>query len=200
MFVLTERRSIHSAIYSEGMDKIIRPITSLQKLDRDSKKITPKLDVNFLNPFIEGTIYVLNVQGNIEVKPLKPTLKSTLKDSYKTDIAGIIGLTSQSFHGNIAICFPKDLFLFIIGKMLGEEFTEITDDLKDGAAEITNMILGYAKKILNENGHTIEKALPSVICATDLKITNSSSQDSIILPFNALDMYFYIEISIENRS
>jgi hypothetical protein len=48
-----------------------------------------------------------------------------------------------------------------MGKMLGEEFKAITQDLQTGAAELLNIIFGSAKVVLNEQGYAIQKAIPT---------------------------------------
>lgn len=213
MYVLTTQKDLHERIRVAGLDKTLRPIMGVGEIPApkaassksasgaagSAKKAPSKLDVSFVNPFIDGTMQVLSVQCQLTAKPLKPLRKGDPSFQCKIDIAGLIGITSQSFQGNIAICFPANVFLKIMGNMLGETFTEITDDLVDGAAELTNMIFGHAKKILNENGHTIEKALPSVARGPDLKIDHGSTHDSIILPFTLEDSCFFMEIGIENN-
>lgn len=201
MYALSEQRSIHSLIRREGMDNVFKPILSLNEIKggAPASKVAPKVDVSFINPFIEGAIHVLNVQCQVQVVPSKPILKSSGSFNCQTDIAGIIGITSKSFHGSIALCFPSAIFLHIMSKMLGEEFKEITEELTDGAAELTNMIFGHAKKILNERGHTIDKALPSVVRGPNLKIDHSGANDSIILPFSMGDMMFFMEIGTEKN-
>lgn len=199
IYALSETRSVHALIKSEGMDKIIQPISALAEVRTGAPvlKTAPKLDVNFINPFIEGTIHTLSVQCQAPITPGKPLLKGKEEFKCQTDIAGLIGITSQSFTGSLAICFPEKVFLGLMSKMLGEQYTEITDELKDGAAELLNIIFGHAKRVLNANGYTIEKALPTVIRAVNLKIDHSGSHDSIIVPFHTEDSVFFMEIGIE---
>ena len=159
-----------------------------------------KLDIHFLVPFVEGTTHVLKIQCQTVATPGKPFFKGRQEFNCPVDIAGILGITSQAFNGTIAICFPEKVFLSLMSKMLGEEFTEINKDLEDGAAELLNMIFGHAKKILNPQGHTIEKALPTVIRAKNLSINHNGSKESILLPFSIDDMTFYMEIATEKTA
>ncbi len=200
-YLLSQVPSVHQLIRAEGMDSIVKPIFDLNEIRGTAApgKSAPKLDVAFINPFIEGTIHVLNVQCQTRITAAAPMLKGKEDFKCQTDIAGIIGITSQRFKGSIAICFPEKVFLGLMSKMLGEEFSEITDDLKDGAAELLNMIFGHAKKVLNENGHTIDKALPSVVRGPNLKIDHSGSHDSIVLPFKTEDSVFFMEIGTEKN-
>ncbi len=156
------------------------------------------LDVNFIKPFIEGAIHTLKVQCQVEAKVGKPYMKSQEPgDSPKMDIAGIIGITSDSFKGSISLCFPERTFLAIMGRMLGETYTAITKDVEDGAGELTNIIFGAAKRVLNEKGHTIQKALPSVVCGSGLKVRHLTTTPTVVLPFETELGAFAIEVGIE---
>jgi CheY-specific phosphatase CheX len=83
--------------------------------------------------------------------------------------------------------------------MLGEKYTELNDELQDGAAELLNMIFGHAKVILNKQGHTIQKAIPTVIRGGNLQTTHLGNSKVVVLPFSvgAEIGEFYIEICAE---
>ncbi len=154
-------------------------------------------NVEFINPFISSTIKTMQTQCGMELKPSdKPFLKGS-RELPLIDIAGIIGLTSKSFQGSISICFPKKTFLGVMEGMLGELLPEITDDLQDGAGELLNIIFGQSKVIWNEKGFAIEKAIPTVVRATELKVRQYSSSPPLVLMFDSTRGQFYIEIALE---
>lgn len=156
----------------------------------------PKIDVQFLNPFIDSTIETLKVQCQTEVKPGKTFLKGT-GPVITIDIAAIIGLASDAFQGNIAICFPKAVFLSLMGKMLSDTFSMITPDLEDGASELLNIIFGQAKRILNQKGYKIEKAIPTIIRGNDIKVRQLAQKPVLVLPFDTEFGAIHIEIALE---
>lgn len=199
--IRADRRSVHNMIMSEGLSGVIIPIVSLNEITPvQDKKAASKIDVGFINPFIEGVIHVLKVQCNLECQPGKPFLKTEDSDLQSADIAGVIGISSPHFRGSISICFSESTFLLLISRMFGEEFTEITADLEDGAGELLNMIFGHAKRILNEKGYAIDKALPTVVRGKGVTVNHISEQGTIILPFKAEDSGFYMEICTEQRN
>jgi len=157
------------------------------------------MDVAFFKPFVEGTLYTLKVQCSVEASAGKPFYKGQ-EEQKSVEIAGIIGLASKVFAGSIAICFPKNVFLMVMSRMMGEEYTEINDEVRDGASELLNIIYGQAKKVLNEKGYGIEKAIPTVINGNDLKTHYMTKDKVIVLPFTTDNGDFYIEISAEPKS
>jgi chemotaxis protein CheX len=166
-----------------------------------SEQTKSVLDVNFINPFINGALETFKVQCKTECKPLKPILKANFSNHEELDIAGVIGINSPQFQGSIAICFSKATFLNIMSKMLDESYTELNSELEDGAGELINIIFGQAKKKLNESGYVIDRALPVVIRGngTHLKaVSKNENPISIILPFESSSGPFYIEIDVAN--
>jgi chemotaxis protein CheX len=157
------------------------------------------MDVHFFKPFIVGTQHTLKIQCNLECKPQKPFIKSNAH-RVKFDIAGVIGLTSSAFTGTIALCFPKEVFLTLMSNMLGETYTEINDDMQDGAAELLNIIFGQAKIVLNEKNYRIDKAIPTVVRGTQMETFHMSDHPVFVLPFETSAGVFYIEIAMEERS
>ena len=87
------------------------------------------LSSEFLNPFVIGTKKTLETQASVQLKPGKAFIKKGAEPNLEYHIAGIISITSKGFSGSIALCFPKDVFLKIYEKMLGETHDEIDDEV-----------------------------------------------------------------------
>lgn len=155
-----------------------------------------KLDPNFIKPFVGGTIETLKVQCQIVATPGRPYAAGSAVTP-SVDIAAIIGLTSKAFNGSIAICFPKKTFLKLMNAMLDMQAEEITEDFEDGAGELLNIIFGFAKRHLNDAGHEIQKAIPTVVRGQNLKIWHKRDVPSGIIPFTSTVGDFYIEVAIE---
>lgn len=155
------------------------------------------MNMQILKPFVDGTIHTLEVQLKVQGHAGKPFIKDQNNKGAQIDIAGVVGIVSSSFTGNIGLCFPTSTFLLSMEKMLGEPYTEITDEIADGAGELMNMIFGYAKKILNGEGFDLGRALPTVIVGENLRIKQKNSHTVIVLPFDSTIGPFQLEIGIE---
>jgi chemotaxis protein CheX len=181
-----------------GLTQVLRVLpdlpTALQQFPGALKaRSGGKLDVSFVNPFVQGAIETLKVQCSMEIKPGRPFVKGKGPE-ISSDIAGVLGLTSQTFKGSIALVFPEKVFLAIMTNMLGEPQTAITKDLEDGAAELLNIIFGFAKRVLNDGGHTIEKALPSIVRGQGPDAKQLTPKTVIVLPFETPAGVFQIEV------
>lgn len=153
-----------------------------------------KMDAMFFKPFVEGTLETLKVQCKTEAIHGKPFIKGS-GPMIDSEIVAIIGLACTAFSGTIALYFTKNTFLALMANMLDEKFEEITPDLQDGAAELLNMIFGHAKRVLNQQGYDIEKAIPSIFRGKNLQTTHLTESKVIVLPFTSNSGEFHIEIA-----
>jgi chemotaxis protein CheX len=168
-------------------------------MSTNTNTTTPKLDITFVNPFVEGTIETLRVQCSSEAKQMKPFLRGN-GPKLDCEIAAFVGITSSAFSGSMALCFTKSAFLGLMNSMMGENYTEITNDIQDGAAELCNIIFGQAKRVLNNQGHDVQLAIPSIMRGQNLEPIHLTRTSVIIIPFETINGPFQIEICGENRS
>ncbi len=123
----------------------------------------------------------------------KPFIKGT-KEMPLLALAGILSLSTSAFSGSINLVFPEKIFLDIMSKMLAEEFTVLTDDLASGATELLNIIYGNAKVVLNQQGHSVKMAIPTVVRGQVINSPRLNGAPILVLPFVTEFGEFYIEI------
>jgi len=152
-----------------------------------------KADV--INPFLTSVANVLSTMAMLEVSPGKPSIKEGNKS--KGDVSGIIGMTTDTINGSMAITFPADVVFSIVNKMLGETVTEINDTVTDLVGELTNMIVGGAKGLLEENGYDIGMATPVVVTGKDHEVIHKGQGRNILMPFSSESGTFYVEVCFD---
>lgn len=185
-------KSVQSQFHESGTESFLNIV---------KKNNSRLVDVHFIQPFINATVNVLQVQAKLECKMQTPTLKSNFKIPYDVDIAGVLSLVSDAFMGSIALSFPKDSFLKICSIVYGMEFTSIDEQTEDAAAEFLNMIFGGAKAELNKDrNYNIQKALPTVIRAESLNLRQYSAESTLTLPFQTSAGPFHIDIEIVKKT
>src|SRR5512145_1305731 len=97
------------------------------------------MDVKFINPFIFGTMDVMEKMAFMKPVAGKPYAKTD--DTAHGDISGIIGMTGDA-TGSLAMSFNESCIIGIVDKMLGEKHTEMNRAVLDAVGELTNMISG----------------------------------------------------------
>lgn len=167
-------------------------ITAIFSSENSTPQPKAVVDVNFINPFITSTLNVFEVTGGTKAEKVGVALKSP-NDASKGDISSIIAINSEIYVGSMAICFEENCFLSIVNKMLGETYTGINDENRDAAAELCNQIFGGAKKLLNELGHTITPAIPTIIVGKDHQIKHTARGPVIVVTFATESGNFSIE-------
>jgi chemotaxis protein CheX len=156
-----------------------------------------KVDVEFLNPFIDAIIQTLKTTGQVEtVTPTQTTLMKD-NDTLVSDITGSLTIVAKAFRGSISICFPKETFLKIVSRMLGHEYTTITREIEDAVAEITNVVYGSAKTELNKKGYAMEKAIPSITRGDQHSIRFDAKTPILITHFTSSDGPFMIATALQ---
>lgn len=194
--ILTNEK-VKSFLFQNGLNSALVISPSLREAMVEFGLATKKaIDVNFINPFLTGTIMALKIQASINATPGKIFKQEDKNAPFLGDISGVIGLVSEAFSGSVVISFPEKTFLNIISKMLGETYTEITKDIEDGAGELTNIIFGQAKVILNEKGYALKTAIPSVITGKNHKVMSLSSGPRVVVPFTSDAGDFCVEICV----
>ena len=152
------------------------------------------MDVKYINPFINATLHVLKTVARTEVIAGKPFLK---KDRFaRGDVSAIIGLTGD-VAGTISVSFTEKCILFIVTAMFNEKATSMNDEIGDAVGEITNMISGQARQVLEGMDLNLQAAIPSVIMGKDHQITHITQHPVIAIPFETKGGGFTLEVSFK---
>jgi DNA-binding NarL/FixJ family response regulator len=132
------------ADYDDISDKISR----LANTDPQKKHF--KLDVDFINPFIDSAVETLNQMCGVNsINAETPYLYDKEEHDIDIQISGTIKVSSPFFKGAIAISFKQEVYDRILQQMLDlKENQKLEND--DGAAEILNVIHDELKlKLMN---------------------------------------------------
>jgi chemotaxis protein CheX len=152
------------------------------------------LKSELIDALVAGAVETLQIQCSATIKPGTPFPKNQQVESRPT-LASVIDVNSPTIRGSVVLRFPETVFLAIMGRMLGEPFTQITDDIQDGACELLNVIFGHAKMTLNERGHSIEKAIPCILGGMKAELIGFQLSEVLVVPFESDLGAFQLEIA-----
>jgi chemotaxis protein CheX len=125
--------------------------------------------VKFSKPFIDGLRETFHVMMSSDIKAHSPKMKTNSKS--RGEVTSLIGMNgtlekddkSLDFNGLIAFSFTKDVYLKMASAMLMQDFTDYCEDTEDVGAEIANIVMGNAKKVLANMGYKIGMSSPTTI-------------------------------------
>jgi chemotaxis protein CheX len=187
---------VEQAIRQNGLAHVLPTSPTLHAAKIALGILAPRrIDVNFINPFIMATIRVLEIQAQVKAKPGQPYRRDP-KERFTGDISGVIGLVSDNFVGAVVISFPEKTFLSIMSNMLGEAVTQLSQEIADGAGELTNIIFGQAKVALNDQGFGIKTAIPTVVTGAQHNVHTQTTGPRVALPFESTAGPFTIEVCL----
>lgn len=152
-----------------------------------------KLDVSFINPFIEATLEVIQLMANTKVTRESVFIRAN--DVASGDISAVVAMMSSKFTGSFAIAFEKNCFLEIASNMLYEEQKMITHENQDAAAEICNQVFGKTKAVMNDQLNLdIAKAIPAIIVGDGHTIKHQVIGPCLAVKFKTTRGSFTIEV------
>ena len=154
------------------------------------------MDVKFINPFLYGTEEVLSKMASIKPIAGKPSVKTN--DSAYGDVSGIIGMTGDAI-GSLALTFSEQCIIGIISKMLGESHKEINQEVMDAVGELTNMISGASRKLMEKDNLKVFAAIPTVIFGKSHTVRHVIHGPSIVIPFQTECGDFVIDVCLQSQ-
>ncbi|NLN60002.1 MAG: hypothetical protein GX147_04715 [Deltaproteobacteria bacterium] len=152
------------------------------------------MDVRFINPFLYGATEVLKTMAFTDAVSGKAFLKKG--DVAHGDVSGIIGITGDAI-GSLAVSFHTDCICGIVTKMLGEDYTEPSQEVLDAVGELTNMISGVARTHMERNGLNVYAAIPSVVVGAGHTINHILKAPSIVIPFSTAQGDFVVDVCLK---
>lgn len=155
-------------------------------------------DTEFIEPFTQGTIMVLQALAGVDVR--KESLSATRDSSFAKDISALIAIESDTLTGSMIVSFEEQCFVSIANLIVSEKHTSINPQISDAATEISNQILGIAKRRLNKTGHTIKPALPKLIIGKNQELNHLIPDGHLVcIRFGSDYGLFCVEIRIKKK-
>lgn len=161
--------------------------------------------LTFSKPFIDAIKNIFKTMISSELTSLAPQLRES-GDKAKGDLSIIMGLNGnfkkndalQPFKGMMVLSFTTEVYLKIASSMLMAEYKEMSDEVKDVGAEISNITTGNAKKVLRDQGYLIDMSIPSTIIGANHQIQYPANTQTIVIPFNSQHGVFIMELCYQD--
>ncbi len=118
-------------------------------------------------------------------KKLKPVGVGRMPPLFLQPVSGIIGIIGR-VNGSILVNMSEPVALQVTSGILMCDFQQVTSEVLDGVAEVTNVIGGRMKSSLATSGYPLDNiTLPSVIVGQNYYVNQSKG----MLVFNVSFLY-----------
>lgn len=150
------------------------------------------MDVSLVNPFIEGTLHILDTTALVKVKPGSPFLK--VNTVHHGDISGLLTVEGD-LEATVAISFTEKSILGIVSAMFGEEMTEINEEILDAVGEISNMVAGHVTTKIGEMGKKVKVKFVKVVTGRNEEILHTERGCHVVgIPFRTTKGKVLLEV------
>lgn len=156
-----------------------------------------RMDVKYINPFLNGVLEVLDTMAKVKVEPSKPLLKNSRRAL--GDVSGIMMLTGEA-KGSLAASFSFSLLQKIMANMLNEHVTYVDEYVKDMVGELTNMISGVARRFFNKQGLRLVASLPMVVSGKGSPLPHGQHGPLLVIPFHSDYGDLYVEAAFRDKN
>ena len=112
------------------------------------------------------------------------------------DVSGVVGMIQDRVEGNLIISFNAQEIFSVLSRVYGHPFTAVDDTVKQGAAEMANMVYGHVKTRLNQRGHDLKMSLPNVIVGTQHSIKSTEDCSTMIATFEFEGRDFQVIVAV----
>lgn len=151
------------------------------------------MDIMIINALLDSLMKVFNTMVGIKPVPGVPVAKDD--NISRGDVTGMMLMENDRAHGSMAISFSQEAITKIAKNMLGDDLKDIDETARDLTGEMTNMLVGGAKKILSEQGYEFDMSTPSIFYGKGHEVQHKYDGQTVILPFNSNSEAFFLEIN-----
>lgn len=152
------------------------------------------MDVVLINALLHSLYDIFGTMVRREIEPGIPELK--LDNVARGSVSALVGMNAEGAHGSVALTLTPPTIKAITLGLLGEPVADSDRDAVDLAGELTNMLVGGAKRLLEERGLDFDMQAPKLLEGEDHEIVHYYDGQTVLLPVK-IDHQdeFYIELN-----
>ena len=158
----------------------------------------PKINLDFVNVFIDGMVLVSKALFDLEPKRERVYLRIG-KDIIAADWMAVIPLVStdgKNPQGRMILSIKTKTLLDIYNQVSGASITSITEDVSALLSTAAKQVYGYARRIFNDAGGRFGPAVSKPVSIAAGKLEFSSSTMNMVAEFSSKRGSFFIEIQL----
>lgn len=145
-------------------------------------------------PFVKSVRTVFSTMLRSELTIGKVALKECTAPTF--DVSGVIGLTGD-LVGSVVVSFPQKVAAQVASAFVGSPIPEDGPDLPDAIGELTNMIVGGAKR---EIDMVASISVPTIVMGPGHTIARLRDVPCLVIPCSSPLGDFAVEVSVKQSA
>jgi len=166
---------------------------NVAKLPTTSLNDGSHMDIVIIHALMDSMFTIFTTMMNTQARAGVPIPKS--HTTAMGGVTALIGMKAEGARGSVAVTLPMPALSEISRRLLGDEMTVIDKNAADLAGELTNMLVGGAKRILSEKGHEFDMQVPQLLMGEGHVIEHHHGGQTVLLPVTVGQSEFYIELN-----
>jgi chemotaxis protein CheX len=155
-----------------------------------------KMNVKFINPFVEAASEVIQMETGVELRHGELRLEKT---AYQTDditvILALVGMVS----GIVLYSLSSETAVALASRMLGEKLESFNNLAQSGIAELGNVITGKAGVKLSGSGFEATISPPTLVVGKGMTIS-TLDRPRLVVPFESENGSITIHLALREAS
>jgi chemotaxis protein CheX len=155
------------------------------------------MNVEYLNPIIKASTFVLQQSCNVTVSVGKPYLTQT---TYEEEVfVVLLGITGQ-LHGQVLLVMDINVARKIASNMMmGMPVNELNDMAKSALGELMNMMMGNAMTYFSQLDILLDITPPTMFVSSELSLSVGNSR-MVCIPIKFEDGTIELNVAIKENS
>lgn len=155
------------------------------------------INTTLINPVRESIHSVLIALAHMDLTLGDLNTKTKREFINGKSITGIMNLVSNFAQASIVITFPEPTILNLANKIMPETVERVDAVVIDLVGEITNMVSGGVKRMLENEGYLFDLSLPTIMMGSHYLIAYLPDAPIIVTSVSTSYGDFTVEASFE---
>ena len=151
------------------------------------------VESKFMSPVIDTVVSVFDTMLQFQPEVGEANIKTD--DASRGAVTGLMTMESEHIQGSLAITFTEPVIFDLAKRMLNLDLSEIDEIARDLAGEMTNIVVGGAKCVLEAQGYHFEMSLPKILHGERHSIEHRYSGETILIPLSIDSGEFFVELN-----
>ncbi|MCK9531005.1 MAG: chemotaxis protein CheX [Gammaproteobacteria bacterium] len=151
------------------------------------------VDILMIHALLDSLFRIFSTMANMRITPGVPVPKTD--KTARGDVSGIMQMVADQAQGSIALSFPLPAIRELSEKLLDEAIDGLGREAQDLVGELTNMLVGGAKKVTAEVGYDFDMRTPQLCSGSGHEIAHAQPGQTVLLPIRMTKSEFYLELN-----